>query len=344
VTIAPDTFPADLRAITLRNDQLEVVVLAGKGADIYSLIDRRTGIDVLFKSPWGIRASGAWARATTSIETWVESYAGGWQLLLPNGGDECQQRGVTWGYHGEAALVPWTVLDQSEASATLETRLMSVPLHVVRELTLSGSVLRVRETVTNESDEEVEVMWSHHPAFGAPFLDEHCVVAAGCRTVLADDRAPGTLLAAGSRHEWPVVVSVAGDTVDLRSIPSSSEPRAVFGYLFDFDQGFFSITNPTLGLGVGLRWPLDIFDKAWLWEEMNSTPDWPWFRRAYVLAIEPASTMPGQGMENARAKGQSGVILGARCSREVVLEMVLFEGSDVVAGIDEGGTVRFVAA
>ncbi len=47
------------------------------------------------------------------MERWIEAYPGGWQLLLPNGGDECTEQGVTWGFHGEAALVPWTVLDQS---------------------------------------------------------------------------------------------------------------------------------------------------------------------------------------------------------------------------------------
>ena len=80
-----------------------------KGADIYALADRRTGVDVLFKSPWGTRSPGPWLRAASSMERWVEAYPGGWQVLLPNGGDECVEQGVTWGYHGEAALVPWTV-------------------------------------------------------------------------------------------------------------------------------------------------------------------------------------------------------------------------------------------
>ena len=68
------------------------------------------------------------------MERWIEAYAGGWQLLLPNGGDECTERDVTWGFHGEAALVPWTVLERVGSSATLETSLFTAPLHILRRL------------------------------------------------------------------------------------------------------------------------------------------------------------------------------------------------------------------
>ena len=178
-------------ALTLRNDYVEVTVLAGKGADIYSIIDVRTGVDVMFKAPWGLRAPGLWPHHGTSMETWIEAYPGGWQLLLPNGGDECVENGATWGYHGEAALRPWDVVERSNTAASLETRLFSVPLRVWRDVSLDGPVVRVREVVTNESADDLEVMWSHHPAFGAPLLGAGCILSAGCRSVLADDRAPG---------------------------------------------------------------------------------------------------------------------------------------------------------
>lgn len=333
--------PPQLGAITIGNEHIEVVVLANKGADIYALVDRRTGTDVLFKSPWGARQPSLWPETSTSLERWISSYAGGWQLLLPNGGDECVEQGVTWGFHGEAAMVPWNVLERRDDALTLETSLVTSPLRVRRELSLSGSVLQVKETVTNESTQDVEVMWSHHPAFGSPFLDGTCILSAGCRTVHADDEAPGTLLSPSSIHEWPMATSVDGERVDLRVIPDPSEPRAVLAYMKEFSSGFFAITNPTLGLGVGIRWPLDVFDKAWLWQEIHSGEGWPWFQRAYVVAVEPASSIPGHGIQSARAKGETFVTLQAAESREVVLEAVLFEGSTAVEGITEGGVVKF---
>ena len=330
-----------VRALTLRNTQLEVEVLPDKGADIHSIVHRPTGVDVMFKSPWGVRAPGPWLRATTSMERWVEAYPGGWQLLLPNGGDECTEQGATWGYHGEAALLPWRILDRGDTTATLETELSSVPLSVHRELSLDGPVLRLRETVTNNSADAIEVMWSHHPAFGAPFLDASCTLSAGCRSLLADDRAPGTLLGAGTRHRWPVATTPEGDELDLSFIPGPDDRRAVLAYLLDFESGYFAITSRRLSIGIGLRWPLDVFDKAWLWQEVHSGTGWPWFRRTYAVAIEPASTVPGQGMVNARAKGWSGARFEGLASREVVLEAVLFEGTRPVSGISEGGVVEF---
>lgn len=333
-----------VRAFSLENEELEVVVLPEKGADIYSLVDRATGVDVLFKSPWGVRAPGPWLRAATSRERWIEAYPGGWQLLVPNGGDECKERGVTWGFHGEAALVPWAVLERTGSTATLETTLFSVPLHVRRELEVDGPVLRVRESITNRSDESIEVMWSHHPAFGAPLLEAGCVLSAGCQTVEADHESPGTLLGAGTRHRWPTATAASGEATDLARIPGPLEPREVLAYLMEFTSGYFAITNPRLNLGVGLRWPVEVFDKAWLWQEVHSTADWPWFRRAYAVAVEPASTIPGHGMAVARARGESGVRFEGGASRQVTVEAVLFHETRAVEGIAEGGRVTFSKA
>ena len=127
----------------------------------------------------------------------------------------------------------------------------------------------------------------------------------------------------------------------MSRVPASGDRRAVLAYLGGFRSGFFAITNPTLGIGAGLRWPLETFGNAWLWQEVVSGEGFPWFRRAYVVAVEPASTTPGQGIANARAKGSRGVTLTGFSSREVVLEAVLFEGTGPVADIAEGGSVKF---
>lgn len=330
-----------VRALTLENAQIKVTVLPDKGADIYSLVHRASGADVLFKSPWGLRVPGPWPRAATSMERWIEAYPGGWQLLLPNGGDECTERGVTWGFHGEAALLPWTVLDSTGSTVTLEAMLFSAPLHVRREIVLDGPVLRVREVITNRSNEGVEVMWSHHPAFGAPLLEAGSVLSAGCQTVEADDEGPGTLLKAGARYSWPIVTTSSGELVDLGRIPGPDEPRAVLAYLLDFSSGYFAITNPRLNLGAGVRWPLEVFDKAWLWQEVCSTGGWPWFGRAYVVAVEPAAAIPGHGMAGVRARGSSGIRIEGGAWREVTVEAVVFEGRGPVSGIAEGGVVTF---
>jgi hypothetical protein len=62
-----------------------------------------------------------------------------------------------------------------------------------------------------------------------------------------------------------------------------------------------------------------------------------------VVAVEPASSIPGRGIQSARELNEPLVVLGANESREVVLEAVLFEGSTAVEGVAEGGVVKFTA-
>jgi len=325
--------------ITLQSDQMTVTLLPDKGCDVYSIVDRQSGVDVLFKSPWGIRLA-PWV-GQTSMERWIEAYPGGWQLLLPNGGDECMHEGSRFGYHGEAAMVRWEVVRRDALEAMLTATLTSAPLSVRRSFVVEGRVMRVTETVMNTSPVPFECMWSHHPAFGAPFVDETTRMAIGCRTIVADDRAPGTLLDADRRYDWPLVKCSDGAMVDLSRIPAPKEARAMLAYCEDFVEPYFALTSQRLGLGVGFRWPLERFPKAWLWQEIHSESGWPWYRRAYVVAVEPASTIPGQGFKRALAKNQRGVCFAPGESIEAVVEVVLFHDTREVVGIDEGGQVRF---
>ena len=67
------------RAVVLENDLLRAVILADKGADVYELVYKPAGADVLFKAPWGFRDVGALAgSAPNSQVAMVDHYAGGW--------------------------------------------------------------------------------------------------------------------------------------------------------------------------------------------------------------------------------------------------------------------------
>ena len=334
--------PAPSRLLSLSSDELTVTLLPDKGADIYEMIDRASGIDLLLKSPWGVHEPGPWLRAANSMQRWMEAYPGGWQVLLPNGGDECVENGTLWSYHGEAALLPWTVVEQEASRAVLEANLFSVPLQVRREVQVEGPRFLLREWVSNASNERLEVMWSHHPAFGAPFLEEGCLLSTGFRHVVADDRSPGTLLAASSHHDWPLALTRDGDELDLRRVPGPDRHRALLAYLTDMDEAFFAITNPRRELGVTFRWSGEVFDQAWLWQEVHSGTGWPWFQRAYALAVEPATTIPGHGMTHARATGHPGIFFEPGETREIFIEAALFHDARAVAGLHPDGTPRFV--
>ena len=96
-----------------------------------------------------------------------------------------------------------------------------------------------------------------------------------------------------------------------------------------------------LVLHVGLRWPLDIFPHAWFWQEVHGLPGYPWFRRAYVVAVEPNTTVPAQGLTAAREKGGSGISLAGGERREVTIEAIAYRGDHDLESLDKGGAALF---
>src|SRR4051794_27615236 len=97
----------DVPAIVLENELIEATVLPQKGADIYRFVSKPDDIDVLWKSPWGLRPPVALHSAVDSSAAWLEAYEGGWQEIFPNGGTANTYRGVELNFHGEASLAVW---------------------------------------------------------------------------------------------------------------------------------------------------------------------------------------------------------------------------------------------
>src|SRR4051794_37084744 len=91
------------RAIELARDAVAVTVLPDKGADIYSLVDRASGIDVLMKTPWGLQPPGSPPREGSAGMAFLHNYEGAWQELLPNTNDPCVVDGREYPFHGDIA-------------------------------------------------------------------------------------------------------------------------------------------------------------------------------------------------------------------------------------------------
>jgi hypothetical protein len=298
-------------SLWISSDQLRVEVRPGKGADITSITDLATGIDILARAPWG-RPDLATALSTGDSQVdWLARYGGGWQQLIPNAGAERVVGGVRRGYHGEAAIVGWNVLATDGDGATMATGLTTAPLHLTREVRVTGPVLTVTQTIANTGAEPAAVMWVEHPGFGAPFIDEHCTLTTGARSIVTDALAPGNLLAADTWSAFPHAPTAGqAQPSDLRDVPGPGSGRSVFGCLSDFAGGWFAIDSPTAGFGIRLDWDAAVLPHAWFWQECHASAGFPWHRRAYVIAVEPANVIPGDPSAACAQRGQAPVLAG----------------------------------
>lgn len=278
--------------ITIRSTELDVVVDPGRGADILSLVDRSSGLDLLFRTPWRERADAVrQGQATSTVDStarWLEGYRGGWQTLCPVAGDAAVVHGAPVTFHGEASLVPWTVDERSGDTVRLSVELFSVPLRIERVVTVIGAHVTVTDELVNLSTVDLDIAYVQHPAFGGPFLDGNCVMDTGAQTFTID---PGrdSPFPPGREFTWPDAQTSDRAHVDLRVVPARGENRELFGWLGDFAGHWASITNHDLGLTVRVEWDGEHLPYAWLWQELEATGAFPWYRRARAVAIEPAS-------------------------------------------------------
>ena len=181
--------------LALENESLRVTVLAGKGSDILQFLYKPADVDFLWISSPGIGPNGATAGLSKgSAGGFMDVYPGGWQEILPNFGDGCEYKGVSLGLHDETSVLPWQyqVLEDEPScvSVLFEVRCVRTPFRLQKTLTLRpGRVLEIDEVVVNESAETMDFTWGHHPAFGAPFLDDTCrVVVPNCQVKTQEER------------------------------------------------------------------------------------------------------------------------------------------------------------
>src|SRR5215813_10599812 len=177
-------------ALILENRWLRVTLLPEKGSDIVELLYKPLDVDVLWRAPSGFWTQEQLYPADLSARgSFIDYYPGGWQEILPNGGPAGDYRGAAFDEHGETPLLPWRaqlIEDRpTRVAVRLTTRCLRTPLAVEKTLSIGEApALFLDEAVTNVGAEPVDLMWGHHPALGAPFVDGSCVIdvpAHACR-------------------------------------------------------------------------------------------------------------------------------------------------------------------
>ncbi len=335
-----------LPAVVMENAPLRVTVLSGKGADILELLYKPRDVDFLWRPPLDPQAPGSFAPSLPPAEgSFSLFYFTGWQEVFPLGSAGVEYRGAKLGQHGEVHGLPWShdiLTDRpDEVSVSFETRCRLTPFRLQRVMTLRSDApaLHIEETVTNEGGEEIDLMWGHHIAFGAPFLGPDCEIQfpAGKATVWGPDRAPGTRLRYAEGLDWPEAFSEDGP-VDLSMVAGPDEIEHNQSFVHDMAEGWYAIRNPRLAAAFGLAFDLSVFKTVWDWRIGHKATGAPWWSKGYTVALEPFSTFQVP-FDRAVEAGDS-LKLGAGESLRTWLTAVAFDGLDPISGIDRNGEVR----
>lgn len=304
------------QSLVLENGALRVVVLPEKGADIYELIHVDTGIDVLFKGPWGLRAPGAPPLEGSGDDEFMWNYEGGWQELFPSVNDACTYRGNRIPFHGEVASLPWEYdvveNDGNEATVRLWTRCRQTPFRLERVMRLRRDEpeLALEGTVVNESAEAAHFVWGQHCVLGPPFLEPGCRLEVPAGTIVTPSElweAETARLAAGQREPWPDARLRSGGTVDLREVPGPEAESHDDLFVTDLEAGWLCVRQPRSALAFRLEWDAAVFGWVVLWQPYGGARALP-LRGSYALGVEPWTSR--LTLEEAVAAGEARELVG----------------------------------
>jgi hypothetical protein len=288
------------RSLFLENEQIRVGVLLDKGADIFQFLHKPTDTDFLWRSPQGLIARDKFnATRASAAGSFLDTYHGGWQEILPGGGP-VDYAGAEIGLHGEVTFLGWEcdiLEDTSECvSVRLSVNCIRTPLRLERIMTLKRGKpsLFIQETLTNLAPQAIDFMWGHHPAFGAPFLQEgvKLFVHAGKAQAHNPKFAPSGTLEPGMEFPWPLGRSASGDEIDLSSIKGPDGGFAELIYLSELREAWYALINPGSDVGFGLAWDKKVMPYLWFWLVYGRAPGYPWWDNAYVIALEPWTSIP----------------------------------------------------
>lgn len=327
--------------LRLSSPAIEVVLDPDHGAEILE-VRRPGGPNVLATYDW---ESPVWASRSTTYGAdeldWLSEYRGAWQELFPNAGPPCTVEGVPLPFHGEASRARWTVVRASATEVVVRTP-ARLPLVLERRMWVGAEapVLRIEETVHAESALTVPFLWGHHPAFVATegaAIDMPPGVRATADPAGTPPDGWGDLLA-GAAAPWPELPGIGGAPVRLDRVPAGPIQRLAFIDRFP-DPAWAAIRGIAPGLGVAMAWDRAAFPAVWNWWEIGG-PGHPWHGRARIVAIEPATAWPSDGLAAAAADGRAHTVAPGR-PMSAWLTMALFAADErPVTGVDREGGVR----
>ncbi|MBU4293083.1 MAG: aldose 1-epimerase [Actinobacteria bacterium] len=325
-----------LRAIAMENEILKLTILVDKGTDIIELLYKPKDIDFMWISPKSLK------EGEINRYDFLESYIGGWQEIIPNGGSPCVYKGVSLGLHEETPLLSWdhSIVEDCyrEVSIKFYVRLKKIPLYIEKTISLisNSPVIYISESIKNTCSEEIDFMWGHHPCFGDSFLSSDCIINFKSKEIISNSVSISDFPmvkpnASGTLESFP---GVNGNYINLSKVLRKEAKVADLLYVTKLLKNWFSITNLKKKVGIGFIFNKDVFKYLYLWLVYGGGNNYPWFSNTYSLAIEPWSSYPGLGLLEA-IKNKTSLKISPGKVINSWLKVVVFKRDSKVNNIDD---------
>lgn len=306
----------------------ELVYLGTKEVNFLAFYDWDSPISADKSSPY-----------ENALFDFMSKYKGGWQALFPNAGNPASALGVELPFHGEFCRSKVEVVEVQRNSVVIKSG-ARIPLTLTRTYTipLQSNVLEIQQLASNESDLEVPFIWGEHPAFNLPPGSKIKIPGAG---VVVEEANRGEFLDLSDKGigNWPYVDGADGERVDLSVVPNKPTERLC--YLTDVSEAWTAMEFDSHL--IGMSWDKEAFPHMWFWQQIGGL-SFPWFGRANITALEPASTWPSYGLEVAIENKQA-FYLRARESKSAWITFSfgkdLGKKIDDVTGVNQLGDFSF---
>ncbi len=291
------------RLLVLENSLMRVSVWPEMGGAITSHIDRESGIDIMWRNPYGQPPRNRVIDQPMANGSDLHDVMdGSWYVSLPTGFFACDYFGAPIGTHGELRCLPWEVVQirsgVNELQVTLIGKSVRTPLVYRRDLIVRRGSPRLcwRETVENRSAMTLPVAWLQHPTFGGPLLEgAKLITPAKTVKVFKPDNPKGIQLKSGYSGQWPFVPErVGGKMRDCSIVLPAGSGKDHSVQLTDFDAGWGCVWNEQRGLGFAMEWDNGLFPYAWSWNSGGGVEQYPLWGEGPLITLQPSTSPVGR--------------------------------------------------
>lgn len=195
--------------------------------------------------------------------------------------------------HGDLWRVEWQVLANANGSVTLRGDCFSLPLALVRTVSLTetkkGYRLHADYQVTNTGSRETPWSWSAHPGYASEAGDV-VILPDSIKTLRLEGSGGGRLGKGGDRVTWPVAKLIGGGETNLSiaTPPETATGDKLFAGPLTAAENWCVLERPKAGVRIRVSFDPAATPYLGLWICNGGWPDRPGTKQNCV-AIEPTT-------------------------------------------------------